>query len=350
MKKAFIGITLLSCIFFSCKKSSTNSSDNGGGGNTSDTIGTVYAAGYRYSSTTSKTIAAYWRGSTAVNLSDGTKDAAATGITLAGNDVYVAGYEATGANTAMVKYWKNGTAVNLTDGTKSAKANALAVAGTDVFVAGSELNVAGKSVAKYWKNGTAVSLTDGTKNAYATGLFISGTDVYVTGYEYADATFNNAVAKYWKNGTAVNLTGATSNFTTSAITVSGADVYVTGTNYTSVGFNQAYWKNGAFSTLAANSIAEINAVVINQGSVYVGGNDAGKAVYWKDGVKNALNNNASAIEHVTSIFVFAGKVYCGGYRDMFGAGNFVATVWAFGNSTDIHTVTKAQVNAIYVVN
>lgn len=347
MKNTFI-FSLVIMAFFSCKKSSTSNPNPPGGGNTVDTIGTVYAAGHEISAATSKNVATYWRGSTAVRLTDRTKDAYATGITMVGNDVYVAGYEVTGANTAMVKYWKNGIATNLTDGTKSAEANAIAVVGADVYVAGHEFNAAGKSVATYWKNGTAMRLTDGTKNSYATGLFISGTDVFVTGYEYFDASFNNAIAKYWKNGTAVSLTGNTSNFTTSAIAVSGADVYVTGTNYTSVGFNQAYWKNGTLSNLAASTIAEINAVVVNQGSVYVGGSDGQKAVYWKDGTAFPLENNFSATEHITSIFVFAGKVYCGGYRSYFGSGG-IAFIWSFGSSIQLADYAS-QVKSIYVVN
>jgi hypothetical protein len=350
MKKIFSALSFLCLIFFSCKKNASDAGNNPapGGGNTIDTIGTVYAAGYRYNGTAPKTIATYWRGSTATSLTDGTKDAVATGITLAGNDVYVAGYEATGSSTAMVKYWKNGTVANLTDGTKAAYAGSIAVVGTDVYVAGHEANAAGKTVAKYWKNGTAVSLSDGTYDATTKAVVVTGTDVYVTGYESNAA--GKSVAKYWKNGTAVNLTDAVSTFTTSSIAVNGTDVYVTGTNYTPLGFNQAYWKNGVLSNLAASTIAEINSVVINQGSVYVGGSIGSKATYWKDGVALPLSNNASAVEYVTSIFVFGGKVYCGGYRDLFGAGNFVATVWSFGSSTDLNTATKSQVKSIYVVN
>ncbi len=348
MKKIFIPFLFLSIIFFSCKKDSNINPIPTGGGNTIDTVGTIYAAGYRFSASTSKSIATYWRGRTEVSLTDGTKEAYATGITLVGTDVYICGYEITTAAKAIAKYWKNGIVTNLTDGTKSAEASAISVVGTDIYVAGYELNTAGKTVAKYWKNGTAINLSDGSFDAITKGLFVSGSDVYVTGYESNAA--GKSVAKYWKNSTSVNLTGDFSIFTTSSIAVNGNDVYVTGTNFTPLGFNQAYWKNGLLSNLDASSIAEINSVKVNQGNVYVGGNDAGKAVYWKNGVKNSLQNNASAVEHVNSIFAFAGKVYCGGYRDLFGSGEFVATVWSSGTSTDLNTATKSKVNSIYVVN
>jgi hypothetical protein len=347
MKKIFF-ISILAITFFSCKKNSSNAGNNpaSGGGGTVDTIGTVYAAGHDISAATSKNVATYWRGSTAVRLTDASKDAYATGITKVGNDIYVCGYEANGSSTAIVKYWKNTTAVNLTDGTKQAYAGGIVVVGTDVYVAGYEFNAAGKSVAKYWKNGTAVNLSDGVFAATAKAIAISGTDVYVTGYE-ANAA-GKSVAKYWKNGTAVNLTDAVSTFTTSAIAVNGTDVYVTGTNFTPAGFNQAYWKNGALSNLPASTLAEINSVLVNQGSVYVGGSVGQKATYWKDGIAFPLENNLSATEYITSIFVLAGKVYCGGYRSYFGAGG-VAFIWSFGSSTQLSSYAS-QVKSIYVVN
>ena len=101
----------MATLFVSCKKKSTDTGANPPiSGNTIDTIGTVYAAGYELSATTSKNMATYWRGSTAVRLSDGAKDAYATGITLVGNDVYVAG-----TVNGYATYWKNGVAIRLSN-------------------------------------------------------------------------------------------------------------------------------------------------------------------------------------------------------------------------------------------
>lgn len=345
MKKIIIVAAVLSIAFFSCKKSKIGNIDVPGGG-TTDTIGTVYAAGYEVSATTLKNVAAYWRASTITRLTDGSKDAYATGIIKVGNDVYVCGYEANGTSTAIVKYWKNGTAVNLTDGTKAAYASAIVVMGADVYVAGHEFNAAGNPVAKYWKNGAVVNLTDGTKYASANSIVVVGADVYVAGYEYISS--GASIAKYWKNGTAVNLSNGTTNYFANAIAVNGSDVYVAGSVSALSIYDLAFWKNGVLIHLPAALNAETNAVAVNLGSVYVGGSVGQRATYWKDGIAFPLENNLSTNEHINSIFVFAGKVYCGGYRSYFGSGS-IACTWSFGGSTQLSTYAS-QVKSIYIVN
>src|SRR5882724_1000735 len=140
-------------------------------------------------------------------------------------DIYVAGYESEGTNH-IAKYWKNSAPVSLTDGTNDAYAWAVTVAGNDVYVAGMEKNhTGGKFIAKYWKNGVPVSLTDGSYDATATAIALSGNDVYVGGH--VNSPTGNIV-KYWKNGTATPLSVAGKEAQAFSIAVSGTDVYVTG--------------------------------------------------------------------------------------------------------------------------
>ena len=106
---------------------------------------------------------------TAVGLTDGSKNAFAAAIAVSGSDVYVAGYEFSGAHN-VAKYWKNGTAVGLTDGNNSAYAGSIAVSGSNVYVAGYEYNDLSHTVAKYWKNGSPVLLSDGTSSAIANSI------------------------------------------------------------------------------------------------------------------------------------------------------------------------------------
>jgi hypothetical protein len=154
MKKIFIlSVSTLAIIFFSCKKSNTENSTGGNGGNTS-ILKTIYSAGYSRNGSNNP-IATYWKNDTAFKLTDGTKQGIAKAIVVAGNDVYVAGYDA-----GVAKYWKKGVATNLSDGSIDVVANGNAVEGADVYVVGSEVyNALGRQVAKYWKNGVATLLT-----------------------------------------------------------------------------------------------------------------------------------------------------------------------------------------------
>ena len=73
----------------------------------------------------------------------------------------------------MVKYWKNGVGISLTSGTTSADATALAVAGNDVYVAGYEKNEKGYNVAKYWINGVAKVIGSENNHSGLTGIYIT---------------------------------------------------------------------------------------------------------------------------------------------------------------------------------
>lgn len=348
MKISNILLGVATLLFFSCSSDDDTTTDNNNNNNNNlDPIGTIYAVGYRYSPTTSKSIATFWKGNTTIDLSDGTKDVFATGITMVGSDIYICGYEATSATTSVAKYWKNGVATNLTDGTKLADTKSITVVGNDIYVCGYENNTAGIPVAKYWKNGTAINLSDGTNWTKTSCIVVSGTDVYVSGHEEFGGVTR---AKYWKNGVETYISNLVSNHYTNSIAVNGNDVIVVGLVSVLGVSNQKYWLNGNESLLPSASNAEINSVKVSNGDIYVGGSDGIQAKYWKNGVATDLNHNASAVEHVMSIFVYGNQVYCGGYRDLLGSGEDVATVWYNGTSTVLYGATKARVNSIYIVN
>lgn len=227
--------------------------------------------------------------------------------TEADRDIYVAGYETNGSNIGVAKYWKNGVAVPLTDGTKDAGASSITVVGSDVYVAGSETNRSNIQVAKYWKNGVAILLTDGTKNANAWSIAVVGSDVYVAGYEA-----NGGGVKYWKNGIAVILSNEAG--VTSDIAIVGSDVYVSGF----VGKFAKYWKNGQEFVLNDGAKwAVANSIAVAGSDVYVAGNETDGGIYvvkyWKNGTAVSLKQGDNA--DATSIAVVGGNVYVAGYDD-----------------------------------
>jgi hypothetical protein len=283
----------------------------------------VYVAGFRYIGTAS--VATYWKNGQVISLTDGTKNASASSITVVGSDVYVAGID-----DETAKYWKNEQPIALSDSTISeASANSIAVAGSDVYVAGREQRSPWPyPEAKYWKNGQSIALTDGIRNATANSILVVGSDVYVAGREdYYGGHYGGAsIAKYWKNGQPIALTDSTHVAWISSIAVVGSDVYVAGTDNETA----KYWKNGQAIALGdgvnssyANSIAVIGS------DVYVAGYELGNpfylAKYWKNGQAVALSDGTKSA-YAYSITVVGSDVYVAGVD---GA---VAKYWKNGQS------------------
>ena len=73
----------------------------------------------------------------------------------------------------VAKYWKNGKGVAITDGTRAAYTSAIAVAGNDVYVAGYEYKLNNFYVARYWKNGVAAVLGTGLTASQATSIALT---------------------------------------------------------------------------------------------------------------------------------------------------------------------------------
>lgn len=231
----------------------------------------------------------------------------ATSVFVSGSDVYVAGSTLNAAGTgSIVKVWKNGVATDLTAGTNLAKGLSVYVSGTDVYVAGYEFITGGSGIAKYWKNGVATSLSSTANNAQAESIFVSGTDVYVGGTESNGGL--TLYARLWKNGVATTLTSGAGSGYVHDLCVSGSDVYAAGEDYITTSSSSSVaktWKNGAVTTLPGPTPAYGTAIAVIGSDVYVAGNEWNGTRYlpkcWKNNVSTTLANTNGAI--ATGIFV-----------------------------------------------
>lgn len=163
---------------------------------------------------------------------------------VSGDDIYlVASDEAA--------YWKNGKKVvvdNTVTGFDRARATGIFVAGGDVYVSGiksfvrKDASTPNKSIAVYWKNGKEVILSTGVgpnNTRLTNSIHVSGSDIYVAGARQ-DTETGHTFAVYWKNGNEIIL-GKGPTFTQAQyIAVAGNDVYVAG----EIGNKKVYWKNG----------------------------------------------------------------------------------------------------------
>lgn len=156
-------------------------------------------------------VAKIWKNGVLTTLSKPTSTrAGTTGLTIAGNDVYVTGVEQEPGNTySKAVYWKNGVAVYLSDGAGPASTSPVYIFGTDIYLAGA-ITVGTIRKAVYWKNGTMTALTDGTRNAGAGTILVNGADLYIAGSEesipFVAGQRIPSYGKLWKNGVVTNFT------------------------------------------------------------------------------------------------------------------------------------------------
>jgi hypothetical protein len=351
---------------------------------------TIYVLG------TSGNSVVYWKNGTPFVLGPNYKSYA-SGMVLAGNDLYISGGHRITDTTSAVQYWKNGIGTDLPDTTGRVKADGIFVSGSKVYVAGtmryydnSTTPYTGPTasypkwgdVAVCWKNGLPVLLpgnsffnfyqgfVTGVYADYVSGIFVSGTDVYVAGgsgqYQVqTPSTYN--FAGYWKNGIFTALPGfldsTSAQFAyfpeTSSIYVSGDDVYVTGFLGGSASadlINKAiFWKNGIPTVLntSPGTYAEVRATVVVGNDTYMvgafGANYAKDreyhAAYWKNGVPVILDssNNPS---YAISIFVIGNDVYAAGEITI--NGNAYPTYWRNGVATRLGGGAIGGANSIVV--
>jgi hypothetical protein len=304
----------------------------------------IYVAGTETSTTVQQEAqATIWKNGVPVRLTNGTRQAVAYSVFVAGTDVYAAGFENNQFNRAAAKYWKNGVAVNLSNNGFDTFATHIAVSGNDVYVTGYGTGFS-YDKALLWKNGVLTELTNGTYEARAEEVYVSGNDVYVAGWEYNENFVR--IAKYWKNGNEVVLTNGTADASALSIVVSGEDVYVCGMENRIA----TVWKNGIAQKLGSNSKVTIAHSITLQGSdVFVAGADDTNAAipfYWKNGKSIALEVNESIMPR--SIFVLNNSIYIAG-GGFAGNGRSFAQYWENGKPIRLTTNNQnAYAYSIYV--
>jgi hypothetical protein len=252
--------------------------------------------------------------------------------------VYVAG-SIPGTNESIPAYWKNGVSYTLSGPNPSGAATVMTIAGTDIYLAGYSFTNPANTFVTYWKNGVASVLQNYVVNGSATGIAVSDTDVYITGYSYS---LNGApVPAYWKNGTVDTLPLTGSGAQTMAITLSGADVYVVGND---VDFQKAMvWKNGVMTSLGvgyaeAIAVADTNVYVAGDSYPPSGGSSDYIAAIWINGLTTPLGYTSSIYYagHASAIAIFGNDVYVAGYTyDQNGSGTTVATYWKNGSPVQL---------------
>jgi len=207
----------------------------------------VYMAGAGYNAAAAGIGALAWKNGDPINLGN-YSNAMPYGIAVAGSSILVAGsvpgIPGGGGSTAYL--WKNGNGTPLSK--SDSRAVGISVSGNDVYVAGDERVPDGSGYSDYatvWKNGVAKHMgLQSSMQVYA--IFVVGNDVYLAGITISNGRY---IATYWKNDTPVYVSDDPTSGA-AAIYVSGNDVYTAGFIATAAGPRiTVYWKNKTLHTL-----------------------------------------------------------------------------------------------------
>ena len=200
----------------------------------------------------------------------------------------------TGWIQGIAHFWKNGTKIPLAE--HASEARDITVAGNDVYIAGT-IHDATKSRPGYWKNGEyvvlAYYLTPNLGVGSCTAIAIDGNDVHAAGH-YKNYTL------YWKNGELDTLAYNTTPIP-SAIRVMNGNVYVTG----SLDNKPVYWKNGEPVIVSAQG--RVADMVVENENIHLAINEGNNVYYWKNGVSTLVG-----VGDATNLAVYGNDVYITG--------------------------------------
>ena len=238
-------------------------------------------------------------------------------------DVYISGYTIAG----KACYWSNGQVTTLSSPFGDlwhTETSDIVVAHGKVYMSGTDRHPDGGSVACYYKDhiyNNVTMRTSADHNASAHAIFVDGNDVYVAGDETRPNQYTRA--KYWKNGQEVALSNGAYPAHANDIYVSAGDVHVVGHD----AGKAIYWKNGQRQVL--DDLETASAVFVKNNDVYIAGtkvvNNKTHAAYMKNGIVAELSERA----WVSDLFVDGNDVYTSG-------GISTATAQQGGNAKGVY--------------
>ncbi|MFD0750548.1 hypothetical protein ACFQZS_10365 [Mucilaginibacter calamicampi] len=182
-------------------------------------------------------------------------------IAILGDDIYMSGIKITGDIRRAI-YIKNGVINELPSLTNSADPNlktyaaGITVSGNDIYIAGDEgINFEDGTVV-YWKNGAVVPVA---KRGSAKDIFVNGADIYIVGTKFGPSSLsNNQYATIWKNGAEYSTSANDSQFLNAVLHQD--DIYTISKG----GYEYALYKNGIEQQFSNVPAVPIKVVVISK--------------------------------------------------------------------------------------
>ena len=303
-------------------------------------------------------IASCKKNNTAANNPPGTTP---TPITA---DVYVTGFEVNAAGISVAKLWKNGTAYDISDGTKNAGASGVFVRGTEVYVSFSDGS--SRPRAKLWKNGVVSTLYfSDMNNVFGESQASGMCNGVVSGW--CTTGGGRFVAVYWDdNGVHEISNAATDNASASAIHIKTINNFTRTSlcgqidSYNTTASKRAFSWGGQFSnpsmtTIGGTQLSSIGRTcfINDNGFTYTGGSEGQPKIWFENGATITPATNAGS---VNGLYV-VGNTNLYAVGDELVNGKHIAKLWSgdylSGNlqATNLsNTQYEASASAIQVVD
>lgn len=180
---------------------------------------------------------------------------------------------------------KEGVTQPLLDTAYNLEATGVTLAGDNLYIGGNALepNSEGKQHAQIWQNGQLIFREP--RVSYAASIFVHDDNIYLGGFLYSNTEPN--IACYWKNQKRIDLTDGSVNAIVRSVFVTDDHVYAAGM----INDQAVYWKDDVVTLLTSgDNYSMANAIFIKGEDVHVAGYEHGHPAYWRNDVKQPLEN------------------------------------------------------------
>lgn len=278
-------------------------------------------------------------------------------------DVYVAGFEVNTAGISVAKLWKNGTAYDISDGTKNAGASGVFVRGNEVYVSFSEGS--SRPRAKLWKNGVVSTLYFADmNNAFGESQASGMCNGVVSGW--CTTGGGRFVAVYWDdNGVHEISNAATDNASASAIHIKTINNYTRTSlcgqidSYTSASKRAFAWGgqffNPSMTIIGGTQLSSMGRTcfINDNGFTYTGGSEGQPKIWFENGATitpttNVGSVNGLYVEGNTNLYAVGEELVNGKHIAKLWSGDYLSGNLQATNLSN--TQYEASASAIQVVD
>lgn len=280
-------------------------------------------------------------------------------------DVYVTGSEMNAAGIMVAKLWKNGTAYDVSDGTKNAGASGVFVRGTEVYVSFSEGS--SRPRAKLWKNGIVSTLYFADMNSAFAESQASGMCNGVVSGWCTTGGGGRFVAVYWDDSGVHEISNAaTDNASASAIHIKTINNF-TRTSLcgqidaaNTLASKRAFSFGGQFSNPSMSIIGgtQLSSMgrtcfINDNGFTYTGGSEAQPKIWFENGAAITPSTNVGSVNGIyvvgnTNLYAVGEELVNGKHIAKLWSGDYLSGNLQATNLSN--TQYEATASAIQVVD